>query len=349
MAGKRQHFIPRFLQRGFSIEKNGKFFSCLCKKEFIKENIVIENIGLENNFYALNGDSSVDDKITEKETYIYSKIVRELVNGTFNMDDIGSLSDFVFHMEIRTKNLRSNFTNTASYLIDQMRSRLLSKDALVRYFNKNIICDPLKMDRLINEQLNKLNVPQIFRPHIKVVLFNNIHAWLPDIANELSLQLIPLFDNMVLSGIPEAAKKGHLKGIALDENLKIEEYKKLSYKVINVEQSLILGDCIVVFEVDGDRRFKPFYEKDDILKAIYMPINSNSILYGSKYPDGNLNLENINDIVAQCSTDFFICKKPVNNMNEIQKSIGVNSYLLSNEFVDEILSDLISDNVLFSH
>ena len=67
MAGKRQHFIPRFLQRGFSTEKEGKFFSCLCKKEFIKENIVIENIGLENNFYTLDGDLSIDDKITEKE------------------------------------------------------------------------------------------------------------------------------------------------------------------------------------------------------------------------------------------------------------------------------------------
>lgn len=121
MAGKRQHFIPRFLQRGFSIEKEGKFFSCLCKKEFIKENIVIENIGLENKFYTLDDDSSIDDKITEKETYVYSKIVRELLNGTFNMDDIGSLSDFIFHMEIRTKNLRSNFTNTASHLIEQMR------------------------------------------------------------------------------------------------------------------------------------------------------------------------------------------------------------------------------------
>ncbi|EHY9500146.1 hypothetical protein K5A50_004385, partial [Salmonella enterica subsp. enterica serovar Litchfield] len=240
-----------------------------------------------------------DDKITEKETYIYSKIVRELVNGTFNMDDIGSLSDFVFHMEIRTKNLRSNFTSTASHLIDQMRIRLLSKDALSRYLNKNVISDPSKFDRLINRQLNELNVPQVLHPHIKGVLINNVHAWLPDIANKLSLQLIPLFENMVLSGIPEAAKKGHLKGLELDESLKIEEYKKLTYKVISVEQSLILGDCLVIFEVDGDRRFKPFHEKDDDLKAVYMPINSHSILYGAKYLDDNPNIENINDIIAQ--------------------------------------------------
>ena len=55
-------------------------------------------------------------------------------------------------MEIRTKNLRSNFTNTASYLIDQMRIRKQAKIHCIDIFNKNIISDPSKMDRLINEQ-----------------------------------------------------------------------------------------------------------------------------------------------------------------------------------------------------
>ena len=77
-----------------------------------------------------------------------------------------------------------------------------------------------------------------------------------------------------------------------------------------------------------------------------MPINSHSILYGAKYLDDNPSAENINDIVAQCSTDFFICKEPIHNMNKLQKLIGVNSYLLSDEFIDEMLSDIINDNIL---
>lgn len=36
-------------------------------------------------------------------------------------------------------------------------------------------------------------------------------------------------------------------------------------------------------------------------------------------------------------------------MNELQKMIGVNSYLLSDEFIDEMLSDLIGDDILLSH
>ncbi|HGG7003028.1 TPA: DUF4238 domain-containing protein, partial [Salmonella enterica subsp. enterica serovar Abortusovis] len=64
MAGKRQHFIPRFLQRAFSIERNGKYFTNWYRKDYSKNNMIIENIGLENKFYSIFDDSSVDDKMT---------------------------------------------------------------------------------------------------------------------------------------------------------------------------------------------------------------------------------------------------------------------------------------------
>ena len=62
MAGNRQHFIPRFLQRGFSNEKNVKYFTNWYRKDCFKENMIVENIGLENKFYSHYGDSSVDKK-----------------------------------------------------------------------------------------------------------------------------------------------------------------------------------------------------------------------------------------------------------------------------------------------
>ena len=345
MAGKRQHFIPRFLQRGFSIEKDGRFFSCLCKREFVKENIVIENIGLENKFYTLNGDSSVDDKITENETYIYSKIAHDLISGTFNMADKESISNFICHMETRTKSCRSNFINATSYLIDQIKVRLISKDALSRFFNRNIISNPEKIDSLLNEQLNKLNIPHVIRSPIKEIFYNNIHAWLSSITHELEQKLIPLFEHMVMSDIPDAAKKGHLKALELNINKKIEEYAKLNYKVIKVEDLLILGDCLVVFEIDGERGFKPNYEKGDVLKALYMPINSHTILYGSRSLNDNPKIENINRIIAECSTDFFICEKLIPDIKNIKQVIGSNSYLLTDEAIDAILDELIDETI----
>ncbi|MFJ5320552.1 DUF4238 domain-containing protein [Pectobacterium parvum] len=345
MAGKRQHFIPRFLQRGFSIEKNGKYFSCLCKKEFIKENILIENIGLENHFYTLNDDFSIDEEITKKETYIYSGIVRKLLDESFLLDDKVAIADFIYHMEIRTKSLRANFTNSASYFIDQMKMRFLSKESISTYFEKNIMADPLKLDKLIKVELNKLSVPHFMHQNIKQYLLDNIHIWLPNIADEFSLQLIPMFEKMIDSGIPEAAKKGHLKGLELDSSLKIEEYKKLYYRIIKTDQPLILGDCIVFFEVKGMRKFKPFYEKDDDLKSIFMPLDSYTLLYGAKNPEDKPDINEINYVMAKCSTDFFICKNYISQVDELQKIIGDNSYLLTNEDIDKIIEPLIN-NVL---
>lgn len=95
MAGNRQHFIPRFLQRGFSNEKNGKYFTNWYRKDCFKENMIVENIGLENKFYSHYGDSIVDKKITENETYSYSRILNSLVDGAYNLDNRKDLAEFI--------------------------------------------------------------------------------------------------------------------------------------------------------------------------------------------------------------------------------------------------------------
>lgn len=61
MAGNRQHFIPRFYKEVF-LTKNGKYFTNWYRKDCFKENMIVENIGLENKFYSHYGDSSVDKK-----------------------------------------------------------------------------------------------------------------------------------------------------------------------------------------------------------------------------------------------------------------------------------------------
>ncbi|OSN11131.1 hypothetical protein AU512_04975 [Lonsdalea iberica] len=343
MAGKRQHFIPRFLQRGFSIEKNGKYFSCLCKKEFIKENILIENIGLENYFYTLNDYFSIDEEITKKETYIYSGIIKKLLDKYFSLDDKFAISDFIYHMEIRTRSLRSNFTRSACYLTNQLKIRLLSKESISTYFEKHIVNVPLKLDALIREEIDKLSVPPLIHQEIKQNILDNIHIYLPSIASDISMKLIPAFEEMIDSGIPEVAKKGHLKGILSNSSLKKEEYQKLHYIVIKTDQPLILGDCIVIFEVKGIRKFKPFYEKDDDLQSVFMPLDSHTLLYGAKNPEDKPNIDELNFVIAKCSTDFFICESYIPKLDELRQLIGDNSYFLTNDDIDKIIESMIND------
>ncbi|WP_139534719.1 DUF4238 domain-containing protein [Escherichia coli] len=340
MAGNRQHFIPRFLQRGFSNEKNGKYFTNWYRKDCFKENMIVENIGLENKFYSHYGDSSVDKKITENETYSYSRILNSLVDGTYNLDNRKDLAEFIYHMEIRTKNLRENMIDSWAYLGEQLKNRLLDKETLIDYFQRN----PKTIKELLQNELNKLPIPASLHEQYNSMFFDNVQLWLPNAAEKMLSTLVPKFEQEIISKIPEIVKKVQLDVLVSSEDKKSNIYKNMHYKVLKTNQSLILGDSIVIFEVSGERKFKPFYERNDDLKCIYIPLDSYSLLYATPNPEDKPNVDGINKAIAQCSFDFFISKFHSDECQIFRSEIGKNAFIVTTEYIDEILSKIITGN-----
>ncbi|HAO2649232.1 TPA: DUF4238 domain-containing protein [Escherichia coli] len=340
MAGNRQHFIPRFLQRGFSNEKNGKYFTNWYRKDCFKENMIVENIGLENKFYSHYGDSSVDKKITENETYSYSRILNSLVDGTYNLDNRKDLAEFIYHMEIRTKNLRENMIDSWAYLGEQLKNRLLDKETLIDYFQRN----PKTIKELLQNELNKLPIPASLHEQYNSMFFDNVQLWLPNAAEKMLSTLVPKFEQEIISKIPEIVKKVQLDVLVSSEDKKSNIYKNMHYKVLKTNQSLILGDSIVIFEVSGERKFKPFYESNDDLKCIYIPLDSYSLLYATPNPEDKPNVDGINKAIAQCSFDFFISKFHSDECQIFRSEIGKNAFIVTTEYIDDILSKIITGN-----
>ena len=336
MAGNRQHFIPRFLQRGFSNEKNGKYFTNWYRKDCFKENMIVENIGLENKFYSHYGDSSVDKKITENETYSYSRILNSLVDGSYNLDNRKDLAEFIYHMEIRTKNLRENMIDSWAYFGEQLKNRLLDKETLIDYFQRN----PKTIKELLQNELNKLPILASLHEQYNSMFFDNVQLWLPNAAEKMLSTLVPKFEQEIISKIPEIVKKVQLDVLVSSEDKK----SNMHYKVLKTNQSLILGDSIVIFEVSGERKFKPFYESNDDLKCIYIPLDSYSLLYATPNPEDKPNVDGINKAIAQCSFDFFISKFHSDECQIFRSEIGKNVFIVTTEYIDEILSKIIAGN-----
>lgn len=340
MAGNRQHFIPRFLQRGFSNEKNGKYFTNWYRKDCFKENMIVENIGLENKFYSHYGDSSVDKKITENEIYSYSRILNSLVDGSYNLDNRKDLAEFIYHMEIRTKNLRENMIDSWAYFGEQLKNRLLDKETLIDYFQRN----PKTIKELLQNELNKLPILASLHEQYNSMFFDNVQLWLPNAAEKMLSTLVPKFEQEIISKIPEIVKKVQLDVLVSSEDKKSNIYKNMHYKVLKTNQSLILGDSIVIFEVSGERKFKPFYESNDDLKCIYIPLDSYSLLYATPNPEDKPNVDGINKAIAQCSFDFFISKFHSDECQIFRSEIGKNVFIVTTEYIDEILSKIIAGN-----
>ncbi|ENZ9765821.1 DUF4238 domain-containing protein [Escherichia coli] len=340
MAGNRQHFIPRFLQRGFSNEKKGKYFTNWYRKDCFKENMIVENIGLENKFYSHYGDSIVDRKITENETYSYSRILNSLVDGTYNLDNRKDLAEFIYHMEIRTKNLRENMIDSWAYFSEQLKNRLLDKETLIDYFKRN----PKLLKESLQNELNKLPIPASLHGQYNSMFFDDIQLWLPSAAEKILSIVVPKFEQEIISKIPEIVKKVQLDVLVSSKDKKSNIYKNMHYRVLKTNQPLILGDSIVIFEVSGERKFKPFYESNDDLKCIYIPLDSYSLLYATPNPEDKPNVDGINKAIAQCSFDFFISKFHSDECQIFRSEIGKNAFIVTTEYIDEILSKIITGN-----
>jgi hypothetical protein len=116
MAGKNQHYIPQFLQTGFSEATSVVGFAKSAKSKKRDSKVWVfekhksyptspRNKGSERFFYGLE-DSALDQTITDAEKS-YSKIIRDLrTHSGDTLISCDGLPEMVSHMLVRTKNIR---------------------------------------------------------------------------------------------------------------------------------------------------------------------------------------------------------------------------------------------------
>ena len=117
MSGKRQHFIPRFLQSGFTSHTKGdESFTWVYRKGTEPFNTNIKNTGVEGKFYSAKDGSEVDSLITDAESK-FSELIYNLRSGSLNPSkNKKSIAELIAHLEARTRHIRQNFLIASSIL-----------------------------------------------------------------------------------------------------------------------------------------------------------------------------------------------------------------------------------------
>ncbi|MEW0829511.1 hypothetical protein AB0T98_25120, partial [Escherichia coli] len=72
--------------------------------------------------------------------------------------------------------------------------------------------------------------------------------------------------------------------------------------------------------------------------------NAYSYKYYFSYPQMKPNVDGINKAIAQCSFDFFISKFHSDECQIFRSEIGKNAFIVTTEYIDEILSKIITGN-----
>ena len=73
-------------------------------------------------------------------------------------------------------------------------------------------------------------------------------------------------------------------------------------------EPLILGDIGCLFEIAGERRFKPFDDKGDKIVNVYFPIASRKLLLGTSHSAAfDVDVSDVNEATSKCSYECFVC------------------------------------------
>lgn len=159
MAGDNHHYIPQFLQRGFSSHSVAKeHFTWKYSKDALPVNQAIREIGADDRFYALEDDYSVDDAITARELKL-AKLVKQLRDGSIQSMRDTRIPIFLAHIEVRTKGLRETFMEGSSFLIEQVLKYVTTGTEFVDGVIQRLINDKKGLRDILERELRKSRLP----------------------------------------------------------------------------------------------------------------------------------------------------------------------------------------------
>ncbi len=338
MAGSRQHFLPRFLKKGFysKVRKN-EYFTWVFTKEGKPYEANLRNIGLEKFFYGKPEESSIDDDITNQEE-IYSKEINSLrlLNASCHLN--GSFpSEFITHLIVRAKHLRESFQDTNSVMIDVVQKKLNTPQKCYQMLFNIFLNQPEIIEKSLNEELDK-HLPSGFPQQSKKRLVEHLKTLVPQVLPETAIKGFPVFDqglSNMIDEMPNFVKQAHIKalskaGIAPEKF--IERFSGLDWSlIVTKKRTFILGDIGPVIRFEPDLHFQPFLFAKGELGQVFLPISDRHIIIGKSKNDIPIpDFDQINEASAALSQYYFISSENKENEHILSKKIASKSSNISN-------------------
>lgn len=312
MAGIRQHVIPKFLLRQFSVErkKNRSYVQVITKGDAYESNIV--NVSVQKYFYG-----EADNPITDRESE-YAAIVHRLIEGVPPMEILQEVVELVSHLQARTWHIRKSIIDTGEALMMEIAETIQNdKKYMIRVVEEKIKREPeLRKQRRASGRDYFLQ-----------------RARLVEKAQQLLLDMFTQQATDIMDALCRGGEIGHNRALADNPSpTKIRE--KLLRLHWSVEHKpdiyLLLGDSVTISFEETEHLPKSFSFGDKALRACIVPLSSHHLLIGAQGYDW-IDTHIANEWTAKCAMEYVVCETRPADYQEIQQSIGELSALLTEE------------------
>ena len=347
MSGRKQHYIPQLLLRGFcSREQTKPFHAWVFTKDGKSYESNIDSIGAERDFYVFDEDLNADDHITSLEPE-FGKLIAILRSGGIDSVEKSEIVRLIIHIQARARWFRSTFTSSSTMLMNRILEYVRSEAFIDGIINSMLEGENPYLHKGLEKVHQELSMSGISREAFGAL----VSVFIAKNRDALKSFLLPQI-NEAIEKIPEAIEpaiqKAHIE-LQLHDYTESERhrlYQELDYRIIDCSpKRVILGDCTVLSIIDGPARYSALPSKDQTLTAIILPISSTKYIIGSKF-DAQIDTDDLNAAIAELSDRFFVSSRNDDYERNLQKGIGLKSFLLSNEEIKLLAEACISANQL---
>lgn len=341
MSGKKHHYIPQLLLRGFLSKHNRKtekvWIFSKDKQPFFS---TIEDVAVQRNFYS----QTLDNDITDYEANQLSKLINSLRQIPINqVVDSFVAAEIVAHLTPRTTHIR----NVLKYGMDKLLNTLSMTYSDPLYINELLgfnhskpsllFCEEFLKTMEENPAFHQIGLPEPVLLRITFAIAKENFNKNPEKHTQF---FSSIFNNLTSSSntmVRNAHNKALTKSIVPESHLQY-----LNTMLWSVEQSttviVILPDCITI-GITADGQAHPFMivPKEDLI-AIVMPFSSTKLLIGRCNNKDIPELSMFNKNAASCCESFFVASKNIPEFEELRSFIG--------EKTTRIFDELVSDEIL---
>lgn len=353
MSGRKQHYIPQFIMRGFSESGSGKYAQVKVYRRDNSFSTSTEGVGAEREFYSkLNNDEqTLDDMITNAETE-YEEIHRTLLQASVN-DTVDSkrVARLLAHLSIRGNNIRDSLSTGGRYAIATATEAFSDSDTCKQLLGLSG-SEPSqklkeKLDNLYNENRAKVRTARMSRHEFRKFAFNHAKQnW--DVAFRDFLPSIS-FGSAVLD-FPTFAAEAHNDILQknIEPEVRVAAMESFAWRIIETDAELILPDCLGLAhdEEEGPTPLAFAGVKD--LKGVVFPLTPTKAVCGGIYlADSLLDvlLPKFQTFAAHSSWEFFVAAPKTQIDQSTQRLIGGKIAKTITSSIEEALQDALLEGL----
>lgn len=342
VAGRKQHFIPQALQRGFGVVAGKATRVYVFKKGQEAYRSSTEGVAAARDFYSEPSDEqSIDDKITDYEGKVLAPAIAAMREAPEGPVESHLAAAVVVHLSIRSAFFRGTYSAAATELLDHFLNAMHTEESARALLEVDSFKPDSMLLKLIEEKLLTQfgSIPEGSRKALTKLFHFRAREKLPQMFPDLAAQVLQRF-KFLLEIAPEMVASGHAQALGKDlvPVRRVERLKAMNWQIVSVKPPgyFVLPDCLAVGSKTSDFQNLESYSllNDDELAGVVMPICSGKVLVGSS-GEPALDLAALNRSFARCSMDFFISSQADADTTQISDLIGSNF----SEHVDRMMED----------